>query len=71
MADKKVDFEKALKELETTVAKLESGDCTLDESIKLFENGMKNINDCRSALKEAEVKITALSRLESETEIDD
>jgi len=66
MSENKVCFETALKDLEDIVAKLESGECTLDESITLFEQGMKNINDCRTALKAAEKKIVTLSELEGE-----
>ena len=64
---KNIDFEKSLKALEEIVAKLESNECTLDESITLFEKGMKNINDCRSALKNAEEKIISLTDYEKET----
>ena len=60
----KMDFETALKSLEEVVEKLQKGDCTLEESIALFEKGMANVKDCRNALKEAETKITALSEVE-------
>ena len=39
MAENKIDFEKSLSELEKIVAQLGSGECSLDESIKLFEKG--------------------------------
>ena len=42
MALDKIDFEKSLGELEKIIAKLESGECTLEESISLFEQGMKH-----------------------------
>ncbi|MBO5321188.1 MAG: exodeoxyribonuclease VII small subunit [Clostridia bacterium] len=60
----KIDFETALKSLEEVVEKLQKGDCTLEESITLFEKGMTNVKDCRNALKEAEIKITQLSEVE-------
>ncbi len=66
MAENKISFEEALQSLEKTVAKLESGECTLEESIALFEAGMKNITDCRDALALAEKKITLLSDFEGE-----
>lgn len=66
MAENKVDFEEALASLENIVSKLESGECTLEESITLFEQGMKNITDCRIALKTAEKKIISLNELEGE-----
>ena len=58
MAENKVNFEEALSSLEDIVSKLEGGECTLDESIELFEKGMKNIKECRKALNTAEKKIT-------------
>lgn len=60
MSDNKINFEQALKTLEEIVEKLEKGDCTLEESITLFESGMINVKACQAALKEAEIKITAL-----------
>ena len=64
MAENKIDFEKSLEALEEIVAKLESGECTLDESIKLFEQGVKYTSDCRTALKNAKERITNLTELE-------
>ena len=70
MAENKKSFEEALQSLENIVAKLESGECTLEESITLFEAGMKDIAECRDALKSAEKKIIDLSDFEGES-IDD
>ena len=66
MADNKFDFEKSLCELEKIIAKLESNDCTLEESISLFEMGIKYTNECRTALVNAESKIKMLTDAESE-----
>lgn len=71
MSDKKIDFESNLSALEEIVKKLESGECTLDESISLFEKGMKHTKNCRNALKKAEKKITELSNLEKEASSDE
>ena len=60
----KKTFEESLNELEKIVAKLESGECSLDESIKLFEEGVKFAGDCRTALKEAQSKILTLTEAE-------
>lgn len=68
MAENKIDFEKSLKELEKIVANLESGECSLDESIKLFEKGVKCASDCRTALKDAKTKILSLSEIEEESD---
>ncbi len=53
-------FEESIKELENIVNQLESGDVTLDESIKLFENGMKLSKSCQKILDTAEKKVSVL-----------
>jgi exodeoxyribonuclease VII small subunit len=64
MADKteKIDFEKALQQLEDIAVKLEDGDLGLDESISQFEKGMKLAKFCRQKLDEAERKIEILQK---------
>jgi exodeoxyribonuclease VII small subunit len=54
-------FEKAMTRLEQIVAALESGRCTLDDSLKLFEEGTKLTAYCSKLLKEAEQKIVKLT----------
>jgi exodeoxyribonuclease VII small subunit len=54
------DFESALKSLEDIVARLEGGDLTLDEALKLFEEGVKVSRFCNSKLEEAERKVEVL-----------
>lgn len=63
---KNTDFEKSLDELEKIVARLESGDISLDESIELFERGTKLTNECRKTLENARQKITSLTEEEEE-----
>ena len=53
-------FEDAMKELEETVKKLESGETTLDESMELFEKGISLSRTCQNLLNEAQFKITKL-----------
>ena len=53
-------FEKAITRLEQIVSKLEGGQCTLDESLKLFEEGTKLAAFCNKALKNAGQEITRL-----------
>lgn len=53
-------FEEAIKELETVVASLESGDNGLDESIALFEKGIKLSKQCQKMLDTAEKKVRVL-----------
>ena len=62
------DFEKSISELENIVAQLESGDITLDESIKLFERGTKLTKDRRKTLETAKQKIITLTEAEEENE---
>lgn len=58
----KESFEKDLKRLEEIVAKLEEGETTLDESMKLFEEGIKLSRLCSEKLDKAEKKVEILIR---------
>jgi exodeoxyribonuclease VII small subunit len=53
-------FEEQLTALETVVERLEKGDLSLDESVQLFEEGLKLSNACKSELEAAEGKIQVL-----------
>jgi exodeoxyribonuclease VII small subunit len=53
-------FEKALAELEQTVAKLEKGDIALNESLALFEKGVKLARFLRGELDKAEREVEIL-----------
>ena len=53
-----ITFEDALKRLEEIVSKLELGEVPLDESLKLFEEGVKLTNFCNKQIENAEKKIT-------------
>lgn len=53
-------FEENMAELEEIAAKLENGDVTLDESLKLFERGIKLSKACQKKLEEAEKKVKIL-----------
>jgi exodeoxyribonuclease VII small subunit len=54
------DFEKQLMQLEAVVEKLERGDLTLDESVRLFEEGMKLSQACKAELEQAEGRVQVL-----------
>jgi exodeoxyribonuclease VII small subunit len=60
--EKEPSFEDALKGLEDVVTRLESGDAPLEESIRLFEEGMRLSEICRKRLDEADRKIEVLLR---------
>jgi exodeoxyribonuclease VII small subunit len=53
-------FERSLTELEGIVAKLENGDLPLEESLDLFEQGIKLSRECRERLAKAERRIEIL-----------
>ena len=53
-------FEETLGELETIVQRLESPDLSLDESLDLFEAGIKLSRECRERLTNAERRIQKL-----------
>lgn len=65
---KKFDYEKSIVRLAEIVEQLESGSLSLEESMKLFEEGTRLTSSCYDALQKAEQKITELSRLEKEEE---
>lgn len=55
-----MDFEKKLNRLEDIVHKMEKGELALEESLKLFEEGIKLSRECHTQLNEAEVKVKKL-----------
>ena len=62
MATKKIeiDFEKALEQLEGLVEELESGDLSLENSLKSFEKGIKLARLCQEQLSKAELQVQKL-----------
>lgn len=60
-----LSFEDALRELESVVHRLESGEATLDESIRLYETGDKLRRRCADRLDEAQTRVEAI-RLDAE-----
>ncbi len=55
-------FEESLKELEQIVTRLEEGDLALEESLKLFEYGVRLSRECRERLTAAERRIEVLMK---------
>ncbi len=53
-------FEESLKHLETIIGKLERGDLPLEESVRLFEEGVQLSNACKADLEAAEGKVQIL-----------
>jgi exodeoxyribonuclease VII small subunit len=60
MTKKNQTFETSLEELESIVRKLEEGDQPLEESLSLFESGVKLSRECQKRLDDAERKIQVL-----------
>ena len=54
------DFEGAIAELETIVHKLEAGDLALEQSLQLYERGVRLSRYCHARLEEAERRIEVL-----------
>ena len=59
-APKKPDFERCLARLEEVVRKLESPQLSLDDAMKLFEEGVGLSAECQKQLEEAEGKVEIL-----------
>jgi len=55
-----IKFEKSLQQLQDVVAKLESGELSLEQSVAMFEKGMELANICNKALTQAEQKVQVL-----------
>ncbi|HET9818368.1 MAG TPA: exodeoxyribonuclease VII small subunit [Rhodanobacteraceae bacterium] len=58
--DAVAQFEKSLNELEQLVAKMESGELSLDESLGSFERGIALYRSCQAALEQAEARVKLL-----------
>ena len=52
-----ITFEQAIKRLSEITKKIENGELTLDESVKLYEEGIKLTGACEKMLEEAELKL--------------
>lgn len=59
---KKMTYEKALERLQAIAEKLDEGDLSLEESLKLFEESMELTDFCTKSLQNAKLKITKLSQ---------
>lgn len=59
-------FEASLDELERIVKALEKGDLPLEQSLSLFESGMRLSSECKRQLEEAETRVEILMKKGSE-----
>ncbi|MEZ5344092.1 MAG: exodeoxyribonuclease VII small subunit [Pyrinomonadaceae bacterium] len=69
MGDNKKTFEDSLHKLESIVGQLEDGDLSLEESLKLFEDGIKLSRECQERLSKAERRIEVLLRDENDAPV--
>ena len=65
------NFEELLDKLEEITTKLEKEQLSLDDSVKLFEEGMKISKECNSKLEDAEKRITVLIEENNELKEED
>ncbi|MCB0377963.1 MAG: exodeoxyribonuclease VII small subunit [Bdellovibrionales bacterium] len=63
-----MSFEKKLTRLEEIVQKMEGGELSLDQSLKLFEEGVKLSRDCNKELNDAEQKVKKLVGVDAQGE---
>jgi len=61
-----LNFEAGLEELERVVKELEKGDLPLEQSLSLFESGMRLSAECKRQLEEAESRVEILIKKGSE-----
>ena len=64
----KFNFNKGLLQLEEIINKMESGELSLEDSLKYFEEGVKIHRQCHTALTDAEQRISVLSENDNYTE---
>lgn len=64
-----LDFEAAIKELESLVERMEQGDQSLEQSLKDFERGVELTRTCQQALKQAEQKVQQLQEQTGQAEL--
>ena len=63
----KSGFETALKKLEDAVSKLESGELSLDQSLRIFSVGVAQADLCRRSLQDVELQVEQLLKQEDGT----
>ena len=68
---KQPSFESSLTDLESLVQQMEQGDISLEDSLKLFEQGITLTRDCQTALKDAEQKVSILLEKTHTADVED
>ena len=62
MDDKTMSFETALARLEEITRMLEGGSATLDESLKLFEEGVMLVRFCNEKIEDAKLRVLKVTK---------
>ena len=60
----KISFEKSMERLEQIVRTMEQGDVSLDESLKLFQEGTALVRSCSKMLDDAQLQVKKLTLTE-------
>tara|TARA_Y100001970_G_scaffold122975_1_gene152430 strand:+ start:1467 stop:1667 length:201 start_codon:yes stop_codon:yes gene_type:complete len=63
-----MNYSDSMKRIEEIVTVLEAGGISLDETLKMFEEGAKLLKECQQELEQAEIKIDGI-RLDDSTDI--
>lgn len=63
-----MEFEKKIGRLEEIVLKMEKGQLGLDQSLKLFEEGVKLSRECHQKISEAEIQVKMLLSVDANGE---
>jgi exodeoxyribonuclease VII small subunit len=62
-AENELSFEQAMERLEKLVAELEGGDLPLEQSLRIFEEGVRLVRSCSDRLHAAELRVRELEEL--------
>ncbi|MBS5596032.1 exodeoxyribonuclease VII small subunit [Peptostreptococcus sp.] len=65
-----LSYEEAFSKMEDILSKLEAGNIKLDQSLDLYEEGIKLYRHCNKILNEAELKVTKFNSLQGEEGVD-
>ena len=60
--NKKISLENAFNQLSNIVKEIEKDDISIEDAIKLFEEGISLTELCRDKLKKAEIKVNSLNK---------
>lgn len=64
MAVKKMTLEQSFESLDNIIGQLQGGELTLEESFKMYEEGMKLVKNCNDALDKVEKKLVIIDNNE-------